>query len=138
MTINGHQVKRQNMYDMEEGEGSVWDRELSGKVDAAFQYRERTAPPPGSPAAGRAPKRPRPEREAKDDPSRAAPLPAASLLMASAPFAEIPLCLIEAVVHTGCLRIEEQESHLQEKECGRQIRSFVYVFYNKIILAKII
>lgn len=40
---------RQNMYDMEEGEGSVWDRELSGKTDAAFEYRERVAP--AAPAA---------------------------------------------------------------------------------------
>lgn len=47
--VDGQAVKRQNMYDMEEGEGSVWDRELSGKTDDAFAYRERaapTAPPP--------------------------------------------------------------------------------------------
>jgi hypothetical protein len=27
--VDGHAVKRQNMYDMEEGEGSVWDREVT-------------------------------------------------------------------------------------------------------------
>ena len=60
--VDGHAVKRQNLYDMEEGEGSVWDRELSGKVDAAFEYRDRTAPrtaaapkpPPKKPSAPRA------------------------------------------------------------------------------------
>ncbi len=43
MMIGGHAVKRQNLYGMEEGEGSVWDRELSGKTDANFAYRERPA-----------------------------------------------------------------------------------------------
>ena len=47
--VDGHAVKRQNMYDMEEGEGSVWDRELSAGgvyADPAFAYREREAPAP--------------------------------------------------------------------------------------------
>ena len=42
--IGNQFVKRQNMYDMEQGEGSVWDRELSGHTDAAFEYKERAAP----------------------------------------------------------------------------------------------
>ena len=45
--IDGHAVKRQNNYNMEEGEGSVWDRELSSGgayADPAFAYRERKAP----------------------------------------------------------------------------------------------
>ena len=41
--VDGHWVKRQNLYDMEEGEGSVWDRELSKKSDPAFEYKERAA-----------------------------------------------------------------------------------------------
>jgi len=43
--IDGHAVKRQNMYGMEEGEGSVWDRELSGKTDDAFEYKDRPEAP---------------------------------------------------------------------------------------------
>ena len=54
--VDGHAVKRQNMYTMEEGEGSVWDRELSGETDEAFAYHERPAPkaapkPKAKPAA---------------------------------------------------------------------------------------
>ena len=49
--IGGHAVKRQNLYDMEEGEGSVWDRELSGKTDAAFEYKDRVAPKAAAAAA---------------------------------------------------------------------------------------
>jgi hypothetical protein len=50
--ISGHAVKRQNMYDMEEGEGSVWDRELSSGgvyADPAFAARERSVPKPTAP-----------------------------------------------------------------------------------------
>lgn len=38
--VDGFAVKRQNMYDMEEGEGSVWDREL-GEKDIAFAGQDR-------------------------------------------------------------------------------------------------
>ena len=38
--VGGYAIKRQNMYDMEEGEGSVWDREL-GKEPKGFKARER-------------------------------------------------------------------------------------------------
>ena len=38
--VDGFAVKRQNMYDMEEGEGSVWDREL-GEKDVAFAGQDR-------------------------------------------------------------------------------------------------
>ena len=47
--IDGYAVKRQNNYSLEEGEGSVWDRELSAGgvyADPAFAYREREAPAP--------------------------------------------------------------------------------------------
>ena len=47
--VDGHAVKRQNMYTMEEGEGSVWDRELSGVTDEAFAYHERPAPKAAAP-----------------------------------------------------------------------------------------
>jgi hypothetical protein len=39
--IDGQAVKRQNMYDMEEGEGSVWDRELGAPI-AGFEARARS------------------------------------------------------------------------------------------------
>merc|ERR1740139_10219 len=40
--VDGFAVKRQNMYDLDEGEGSVWDREL-GEKDATFAGQERKA-----------------------------------------------------------------------------------------------
>ena len=39
--IDGHAVKRGNLYDLEEGEASVWDRELSAHEPAAFAARDR-------------------------------------------------------------------------------------------------
>ena len=38
--VDGFAVKRQNMYDLEDGEGSVWDREL-GEKDVAFAGQDR-------------------------------------------------------------------------------------------------
>ena len=38
--VDGFAVKRQNMYDLEDGEGSVWDREL-GEKDDAFAGQDR-------------------------------------------------------------------------------------------------
>ena len=53
MMVNGFAVKRQNMYDMEEGEGSVWDRELSTKSNDAFAAKDRSehrpVPKPSAP-----------------------------------------------------------------------------------------
>jgi len=59
--VGGFAVKRQNMYDMEEGEGSVWDRELGeGASDPAFAARQRPAQQ-AAPAKKKAPpaKKPR-------------------------------------------------------------------------------
>ena len=51
--VDGYAVKRQNNYSMDEGEGSVWDRELSAGgiyADPAFAYRDREVPPPAAAA----------------------------------------------------------------------------------------
>ena len=48
--VDGFAVKRQNMYDMEEGEGSVWDREL-GVQSQDFAARPRAQPAASAPRA---------------------------------------------------------------------------------------
>ena len=63
-----------------QGEGSVWDRELGGKEDPAFAYRERAAPTvpppvrkaPAKPAAPRVPSSEERERLERNDMMRRA------------------------------------------------------------------
>ena len=52
--IGNEFVKRQNMYDMDTGERSVFDSEFDGTRDAAFAPRDRPVYTPGAPAAAAA------------------------------------------------------------------------------------
>ena len=62
--IDGHAVKRSNMYDINEGESSVWDRELGAQ--AAFKVRERRREDRSAPK--KAKKKPKPtERKLSDE-----------------------------------------------------------------------